>query len=166
MHRSMWTRRIVAAVSIAAVAVAVAAVGSVRAATQAAGPEATVKQFIDHFNKGDIKGAASTHASDVAIIDEFPPHAWNGSGAFDKWLDDLQKDAKAKGQSDQKLTLGKTIRSQTNGDTAYVVMSGTFVYKEKAKPMQEPGHLAFALRRNGDSWKITAWAWAGTPPRG
>src|SRR5262249_39011304 len=65
MHRSMWTRQIVEAVSIVAVAVAVAAVGSVDATAQAAGPEATVKQFVDDFNKGDIKSAASTQASDV-----------------------------------------------------------------------------------------------------
>lgn len=163
MHRSMWTRQILKALSITASAVAVAAVA---AAAPVGRPEATIKQFIDAFNKGDIKGAASTQASDVAIIDEFPPHAWNGSGSFDKWLDDLQKDAKTKEQSDQKLTLGKTIRSQTDGDTAYVVMSATFVYKEKGKPMKEPGQMAFALSRDGDSWKIASWAWAGTPPRG
>jgi len=143
-----------------------ASVGFVGATAQAAGHEATVKQFIADFNKGDVKGAASTQASDVAIIDEFPPHAWSGSGSFDRWLADLQKDAKAKGQSDQKLTLGKTIRSQTDGDSAYVVMSATFAYKEKKKPMKEAGQMAFALRKEGDIWKIAAWAWAGTPPRG
>jgi len=166
MDTALFGRRITSAVTIAAVALAVAVATSVGAAAPAGGPDAIVRKFIDDFNKGDTKGAASTQASDVAILDEFPPHAWSGSGSFDKWLEDLQKDAKAKEQSDQKLALGKTIRSQVDGDTAYVVVAATFVYKEKGKAMKEPGQIAAALKKDGDSWKIASWAWAGTPPRG
>ena len=163
MRRSMFAGTIVSV----AVALALAfATSAVPAAAPSDGPMATVKKFIDDFNKGDIKGAQSTQADDVAILDEFPPHAWSGGGSWDKWLADLQKDAKAKEQSDQKLTLDKTIRTQVDGDTAYVVIAGTFAYKEKGKSMKEPGHMAFALRKDGDNWKIASWSWAGTPPRG
>ena len=166
MQLSRFGMRIVTTFFVATLALGIAAVGSVGAAAPTGSPDAVVKKFIDDFNKGDIKGAQSTQVNDVAIIDEFPPHAWNGAGSWDKWLADLQKDAKAKEQSDQKLVLGKTIRSQTDGDTAYVVMAASFDYKEKGKQMKEPGHMAFALRKDGDSWKIASWSWAGTPPKG
>jgi ketosteroid isomerase-like protein len=166
MQPSTFGRRITTTLVVAMLALGIGAASSVRAAAPTDAPLATIKKFIDDFNKGDIKGAQSTQADDVAILDEFPPHAWNGAGSFDKWLADLQKDAKAKEQSEQKLTLGKTVRSQADGDTAYVVMAGTFAYKEKGKPMKEPGHMAFALRKDGDNWKIASWSWAGTPPRG
>jgi ketosteroid isomerase-like protein len=166
MKRSIFGVQITHLFFVVTLVLAVAVAGSVRAAAPADAPVATVKKFIDDFNKGDLKGAASTQVDDVAIIDEFPPHAWNGSGAWDKWLADLQKDAKTHEQSDQKMNLGKTIRSQVDGDTAYVVMAATFVYKEKGKAMTEPGQMALALKKDGDSWKIASWAWAGTPPRG
>lgn len=166
MRPSTFGIRITTALSIATLALGIAAAGSVRAAATAGGPEATIKKFVDDFNKGDIKGAQSTQADDVAILDEFPPHAWNGAGSFDRWLADLQKDAKAHEQTDQKLTLDKTIRSQVDGDTAYVVMAGTFVFKEKGKPMKESGRMTLALKKDGDGWKIASWAWAGSPPRG
>jgi ketosteroid isomerase-like protein len=166
MQLSRFGIRTVSTLFLATLALGIAPVGSVRAAATPGSPDSVVKKFIDDFNKGDIKGAQSTQADDVAILDEFPPHAWNGAGSWDKWLADLQKDAKAKEQSDQKLVLGKTIRSQTDGDTAYVVMAASFDYKQKGKQMKEPGQMAFALRKDGDSWKIASWSWAGTPPRG
>lgn len=143
----------------------VATSGSLLAAAPAADdPSATVKKFIDDFNKGDIDGAASTHAADASIIDEFPPHQWRGKTAFKDWLADLQTDAKAKGQSDQSLKLGKTLRNDVNGKTAYVVVAGTFSFKEKGKAMSEAGQLAFALAKDGEAWKIASWAWAGSKP--
>ena len=35
---------------------------------------APIHQFIDDFNKGDVKGAAAAHLADASIIDEVPPH--------------------------------------------------------------------------------------------
>lgn len=40
-----------------------------------------IHQFLDAFNKGDMKTAASACASPALIIDEFPPHAWQGPNA-------------------------------------------------------------------------------------
>src|SRR5438309_502209 len=154
-------QRIMKILTVTTLALAVATGGSVLAAAPADGVMTTIKTFIDDFNKGDIAGAAATQAADVAIIDEFPPHAWHG---FKDWTADLEKDAKAHGQTNQKVTLGRTVRSQVDGDTAYVVMAATFTYKEQGKAMVEPAQMAFALRKDAGAWKIAAWAWAGTTP--
>jgi len=47
-----------------------------------------VRQFINGFNKSDIKMAQAACADGIFIIDDFPPHAWDGSGAISKWLHD------------------------------------------------------------------------------
>ena len=164
MQLSRFGMRIATTFFVATLALGIAAVGSVGAAAPTGSPDAVVKKFIDDFNKGDIEGAASTHAADASIIDEFPPHQWRGKTAFKDWLADLQADAKAKEQSEQSLKLGKTLRSDVNGKTAYVVMAGTFAFKEKGKAMSEPGQLAFALAKDGEAWKIASWAWAGSKP--
>src|SRR5437867_819505 len=157
-------QRIMKILTVTTLALAVVAGGSVLAAAPADGVMTTIKTFIDEFNKGDIVGAAATQAADVAIIDEFPPHAWHSPTAFKDWAADLEKDAKAHGQTNQKVTLGRTVRNQVDGDTAYVVMAATFMYKEQGKAMVEAAQMAFALRKDAGAWKIAAWTWAGTTP--
>ena len=39
------------------------------------------RQFIDGFNKGDVKSALAACADQVSIIDEFAPYEWHGAGA-------------------------------------------------------------------------------------
>jgi ketosteroid isomerase-like protein len=129
-----------------------------------AGPTAPIHQFIDSFNKGDVKAAEAAHTADAVMIDEVPPHVWRGPKAFQDWAAALDKDAKAKGQTDEKVTLGQTVRSQVDGDTAYVVIRATFTYNEKGKPMSEPAQMAFALHKVAGAWKISGWAWTGTVP--
>jgi ketosteroid isomerase-like protein len=127
-------------------------------------PEGTVHEFIDAFDRGDGAAAAATHTADVSIIDEMAPHIWQGPGAFQAWAGDLMADAKASGESGNKVTLGKTIRSQIDGDTAYVVAEAVYSYTQKGVATTEHSQMVFALRKSGDDWKISAWAWAGDKP--
>ncbi|HWF78789.1 MAG TPA: nuclear transport factor 2 family protein, partial [Caulobacteraceae bacterium] len=69
------------------------------------------------------------------------------------------------GQSGNKVTLGDVIRSQEDGDTAYVTMAATYSYDQKGAAMTEPARMVFALKRTAGDWKIAAWAWAGDPPK-
>jgi ketosteroid isomerase-like protein len=139
--------------------------GLAAAAPPASEPVAALHQFIDSFNKGDLKAAAAAHAPDAVIIDEFPPHVWRGPNAFQAWAASLDKAAKAAGDTDEKVSLGAPTRSEVNGDVAYVIVPATYTYKEKGKPMREPAQFAAALRKEGGAWKLTGWAWTGTVPR-
>jgi ketosteroid isomerase-like protein len=145
-------------------AVAAASLLTATSAWAGATPEGTIHQFIDAFNKGDAAGAAATHAADVSIIDEVAPHIWSGPGGFQAWATTLMSDAKAKGQSENKVTLGDVIRSQDDGDTAYVVFKATYSYEEKGVDLTEPAQMVFSLRKTAGDWKISAWAWSGTVP--
>jgi ketosteroid isomerase-like protein len=127
--------------------------------------EAPIHQFIDAFDKGDMKTAAAAFLPSITIIDEVPPHYWQGPGAFAAWGADLQKDSKAAGLSDEKVTLGKVTDEIESGATAYVVIEATFSYRQKGVAMREPAHMSYAMNKTAAGWKIAGWAWSGTPPK-
>jgi len=145
--------------------VVLAALAASGAALAGTTPVGAVHDFIDAFDRGDAAAAAATNTDDVSIVDEMAPHEWRGPGAFQAWAGALMAEAKADGQSGDRVTLGKTVRSQVDGDTAYVVTEAVYTYDQKGVAMTEPAHMVFALRKSGDDWKIKAWAWAGNEPR-
>src|SRR4051812_29459742 len=85
---------------------------------------APVNKFVDAFNKGDMAGAAATHASgaDLVILDEVAPFLWRGPQAFKSWAADLEAESKRRGITDEKVTLRPATRTETNGTDAYVVV--------------------------------------------
>ncbi|QUD86218.1 nuclear transport factor 2 family protein [Phenylobacterium montanum] len=124
-----------------------------------------IHQFIDDFNKGDVKGAAAAHLSGASIIDEVPPHHWAGPGSVQAWAKSLMAASKAAGQTDEKVTLGEPTRADINGSHGYVVIPATFSYKEKGSAMKEPAQMTYALTRMKSGWKIAGWTWVGTTPQ-
>lgn len=126
--------------------------------------EAPIHQFIDAFDKGDMKTAGAAFLPSVTIIDEIPPFYWQGAGAFAGWGGDLMKASKAGGMSDESVTLGKVTDEIVAGDNAYVVIEATFAFKQKGVAIREPAHMSYALKKTAAGWKIAGWAWSGTPP--
>ena len=131
------------------------------AATDKTDVVATVRKFVESFNKGDMKGLTATCADQASIIDEFPPYEWHGSGACAKWTDDYGADAKKNGITDGVVTLGAPRHVDVTADRAYVVIPANYKFKQNGKAVQETGStLTIALQKNGDAWRMTGWAWA------
>ena len=127
-------------------------------------PAATVRQFIDAFNRGDIKAAEETHVAEPIIIDEFPPYQWQGRHSFKTWLGDLTKNDTAAGVTDGHMKLGDVIRQEATGDHAYVVVATDYSFKLKGTPMHEPSQMTFALKKAKAGWRIVGWTFAGAKP--
>jgi hypothetical protein len=119
-----------------------------------------VKQFVDGFNKGDVKSALAACAEQTSIIDEFPPHEWHGPGACGAWANDFDADAKKNGVTDGKVALGKPRHIDIAGDRAYVVVPTSYAYKLKGKATKETGSmLTIALQKGASGWLMTGWTW-------
>ena len=74
---------------LSAVIVVFAALNALPAAVHAqADVLKPVHEFMDTFNKGDTKGAVAACADAVAIVDEFAPFVWHGTGACATWMKD------------------------------------------------------------------------------
>lgn len=127
-------------------------------------PIATVQRFIDAFNKGDLKAAEATHATEVAIVDEVPPYLWRGREAFKGWLADLTEHDAAQGVTDGHMKLGDPVREETTGDAAYVVVATEYTFKQNGTPMREPSQMTFALKKEKTGWRIVGWTFAGPKP--
>ena len=124
-----------------------------------------IHQFIDGFNRGDVKSAYAAYASgDIVIVDEFAPHLWTGPHAAQDWAADYDKHAQATGVNDGSVKYGAPTRTEVEGDLAYAVIPTVYSYKEHGKAMTENGQMTFVLHREHDAWKISAWTWTGTKP--
>jgi hypothetical protein len=138
---------------------AVLAVGPA-AATEKTDVMMPVHQFIDGFNKGDMKTALAACAEQTSIIDEFPPHEWHGAGACANWANEFDADAKKNEITDGKVTLGTPRHIDITADRAYVVVPANYTFKQKGKPVKEIGStLTLALQKGAGGWRITGWAW-------
>jgi len=122
---------------------------------------ATVNQFIDGFNNGDVKSALATCASPVSIVDEFPPYAWQGPTACADWANDFEANAKKDAITDPVVTLAKPRHVNVSADRAYVVVKADYKYKQKGKNVSQKGAtMTVALQKSAAGWRITGWAWA------
>ena len=141
--------------------IVVVCMSSLAAASEQTEVMAPVHQFVEGFNKGDAKSALATCADRTLIIDEFPPHVWQGAGACSAWANDYEADAKKNGITDGVVTLGTPKHVDITGDVAYVVVPATYAYKKNSKTMKETGStFTLVLQKGAAGWRITAWAWS------
>jgi SnoaL-like domain len=152
-------RNLIAAFAVTLVTVPF--VASVAAADDKTDIMATVHQFTDGLNKGDTKTALSACAAPSSIIDEFPPHEWQGATACADWANDFEAYNKKSGISDPIAKLGKPKHVDITGDHAYVVIPATYTYKQNGKRVTESGSImTVALQKSAAGWRMTGWAWA------
>ena len=139
------------------------------AAAQKPDPQimAPIQKFMDTFNKGDIAGAAATHATgaDVTIIDEVPPFVWRGPKAFQEWSTALDSVSKQAGITEQMVTISAPTRTETSGDSAYVIVPAVYTYKEKGVAMREAAQMTFVVKKGAGGWLIHGWTWTGPKPQ-
>ena len=130
-------------------------------ASEETGVLAPIHQFVDGFNKGDVKSALAACAEETSIIDEFPPHEWHGAGACAKWADDYVANAKKDEITDGVVKLHQPAHVTVSGNRAYVVVPSDYSWKQKGKPMKETrAAFTFALNKGAGGWKIIAWTWS------
>ena len=140
---------------------------SVGTAVHAQSPDpqitAPITKFVDAFNKGDMAGAAATHAAgaDLVIIDEVAPYLWRGAKALQTWSADLEADAKKKGITEQKVTISAATRVESTATAAYVVVPAVYTFKEKGVAMSESAQFTFTLQKGASGWLIHGWTWTG-----
>ena len=119
-----------------------------------------VRQFVDAFNKGDVKATTAVCSDITSIIDEFTPYEWHGAGTCTTWLHAYVADAKKNGITDGVVTLGTPQHVDIEAEHAYVVVPADYVFKMKGKAVKESGSLiTISLRKSAAGWRMTAWAW-------
>lgn len=128
-------------------------------------PMATVRQYIDAFNKGDSKAMAAFFAVPGSILDGLAPHVWSGHAACENWYRDVLVAAEHEGATDYAVTIGTPLHANVTGDSAYLVIPASMTFKIQGKQVIQSGAtFTIALRKHEDEWRISAWAWAKGNP--
>ena len=124
-------------------------------------PMEAVRRFADDFNKADVKAMASTFAVPASILDGLPPHVWQGPTACQDWYRDVMAAGEREGITGYFVTLGEPRHVDVTGDRAYVVVPATMTFRAHGRQVTQSGSMfTVALRKLGEGWRITAWAWA------
>lgn len=128
-------------------------------------PLSTVHQYIDAFNRGDVKGMVSAFTTPGTILDGMPPHVWHGVSAAEDWYQDVLINTEKEGASDFFVTIGSPLHHDLTGDVAYVVLPATMKFNVHGRQIVQSGAVfTMALRKVSNDWRISSWAWAkGTP---
>jgi ketosteroid isomerase-like protein len=123
-------------------------------------PVATVRLYIDAFNRGDAAAMAAAFSDPGFILDGMAPHVWAGPTAPQDWWRDVLEEADRHGASDYLVTVGEALHAEVTGDSAYVVVPATMSFKLHDRPVTQSGAIfTVALSRFADGWRIAAWAW-------
>jgi hypothetical protein len=123
-------------------------------------PLAAVRQYIDGFNKGDVKLMAATFAVPGSILDGMAPHVWQGPSAAEDWFRDVLVEGKQHGASDYLVTIGEPLHNNITGDSAYVVVPASMAFKMHGNEVMQSGAVfTVALHKFAEGWRIAAWAW-------
>ena len=124
-------------------------------------PMATVRNYIDAFNRGDAKAMATAFALQSSILDGMAPHLWVGPTASQDWYREVLAERKQHGASGYCVTLDKPRHANVTGDAAYVVVPATMTFNLQGKQIIQTGAVfTVALRKLAEGWRIAAWAWS------
>jgi len=155
----MNSQRLVALASIFALAVTLGARPG--GASETSAMMAAVHQFLDGFNAVNAASAAAACTSPATIIDDFPPHYWQGPTACADWFKAFVATAKAAGDTNNVVTLGTPWHAEVDGNTGYIVVPTKYTYTERGKSIVETGSVwTLAMKKTADGWRIAGWAWA------
>ncbi len=123
-------------------------------------PVAAVRAYIDAFNRGDVEAMAEMFAVPGSILDGMTPHVWQGPTAARDWYADVLIESEQHGASNHGVVVGEPQHNNVSGNNAYVVVPATMTFQIHGRTVTQSGAVfTVALRKLGDAWRITAWAW-------
>jgi ketosteroid isomerase-like protein len=121
---------------------------------------ATVHRYIDAFNAGDVDAMAREFHDAGVILDGMAPHVWQGPSAVRDWFRDVMSESAHLGATGYVVSTGAPLHHDVTGDHAYVALPATMLFNLNGEQITQTGaFFTLALHRQGDDWRITAWAW-------
>jgi ketosteroid isomerase-like protein len=119
---------------------------------------ATIQKWVSDLNRGDMKSVISACAPHTAVVDGFPPYAWQTCA---DWINGYETNNKAIQATRGTLSIGKPIYTELKGDHAYSIYPVTFTDTQKGKPVVYKGTWTMTLQKTQSGWVFTgnASAW-------
>lgn len=153
-------RSLLIAITQAVALSTVLAIPARAAAPADTGVLAVARQWADAFGLRSFETDSAPCAEDAVVIDDLPPHVWQGPGACSAWFRAFEAWAAQAGATDAAITLGEISHLDVDGDFAYLVAPVTLSYRRAGKSVEFPGTITLTLRKRTSGWGISGAAWA------
>ncbi len=121
---------------------------------------AVVHRWTDAFSRRRLATDIAPCTEDAVVIDDLPPHVWQGPGACSNWFRAFEAWASKAGAINAAITLGNIRHLDIDGGFAYLVAPVTLSYVRAGKPVNFRGMITMTLRRQEAAWRISGVAWA------
>jgi ketosteroid isomerase-like protein len=121
---------------------------------------AVVQKWADSFNSSDLEAGRAVCSPDAVVLDDFPPHVWQGSDACGKWFKGYSAMAVKASITEGKIVVGVPRHLDIESSFAYLVAPVALSFNKGSKPVKDKGVITMALHKGDAGWLITGWAWA------
>jgi hypothetical protein len=111
------------------------------------------------LNAGDLRAWLATCGPGASIVDEIPPHSWQGAAACANWWSSFAAYGKRFRISDIAVDLETPWHVVLDTKSAYLVVPAVYSYRQSGKSQREPGIFTVALKKTLQGWLISGWAW-------
>ena len=130
------------------------------AASDKADVIAVVQRWTDAFSQRSFNTDIAPCAEDAVVIDDLPPHVWQGPDACSRWFKAFEAWASKAGVTNAVISLAETRHLDFDGEFAYLVAPVTLSYIKAGKPVNFAGMITLTLRKRESAWRISGVAWA------
>jgi ketosteroid isomerase-like protein len=119
-----------------------------------------VQKWADSFNSSDVEAGRAVCAPDAVVLDDFPPHVWQGSDARGgQGFKGYSAMAVKASITDGKIVVGVPSHLDIELNDAYLVAPVVLTFNKCRKPVKDDGVVTMALHKGDAGWRITGWAW-------
>lgn len=120
-----------------------------------AAPEALAR-FLETGDEALLDGVFST--GDVVILENFPPHVFQGQSGLAQWRATMAKHVGA--INELKHTFERPQDFGVTGDTVHFTLPTRWSGVRDGAPFEELGGWTFMQVREDDAWRIRSYGWA------
>ena len=122
-------------------------------------PIEKVARFIETADRAYLAAFAQ---SGVVIIENFPPHLFEGADAVERWSQTISRWHQPPSTLVLKHRFGAPQDLRVQDGTAFVSLPTHWTITEDDEVIEEDGGWAFTLTQEPDGWKVRAYGWAVT----
>ena len=122
-------------------------------------PIEKVAQFIETGDESLLSAFAS---QGVVIIENFPPHLFEGEDAVKRWSQKILSWHEPPSDLVLKHTFGPPQDLRVDEHLAFVSLPTHWTISEGGDTIEEDGGWAFVLVRENEEWRVRCYGWAVT----
>ena len=120
----------------------------------------TLNRYEQAYAKGDLAAWTDLCAGNAVIIDNYPPHVWQGTSACADWWKAQAALNAQHGNTNTAFSHREPVLVGGDGNYAYVMMLEKFSYTEAGVPGAFNGLWTVTLQKTSAGWRITSWTWS------